>query len=283
MDWNSFFLTLAAILPAAILGIYVFKKDKAEKEPLTLLLQLFCLGAAVCLPAAYIEHFVIAGIDALFEPFVFVGNGTQSMEAGALFLYKIIYFFVGIAFVEEGLKWITMTRVTFKSRDFNSLFDGMIYAVFVSLGFAALENIFYVLSYGWGNALMRAILSVPGHMFFAVIMGYYYSWWHIREKARQWEEALREEGRILVRKPFSVRKSKAMSLLMPTLAHGIYNFCCSSDSVWYQITFYVFILFLYLHCFGRIRRMSRADAPSGAYARVLIKRKYPALSERGEA
>lgn len=282
MDWNSLFLTLAAILPAAILGIYVFKKDKAEKEPLALLLQLFCLGTAACLPAAYIERFMIDGIDAVFEVFVSMGNGAESMEPFTLFFYKIIYFFVGIALIEEGLKWIMMTRVTFKSHDFNSLFDGMIYAVFVSLGFAALENIFYVLRYGWGNALMRAILSVPGHMFFAVIMGYYYSWWHIREKARQWEEALREEGRILVRKPFSVRKSKAMSLLMPTLAHGIYNFCCSSDSVWYQIAFYVFILFLYLHCFGRIRRMSRADAPSGAYARELIKRKYPALSERGE-
>lgn len=280
MDWNTFFLIIAALLPAVILCIYVFKKDRAEKEPLPLLVQLFCLGAAACLPAAYAESFVIGGIDKLFSGVTFLENGVEMMEPGWLFLYKLFYFFIGVAVIEEGLKWIAMTLFTFRSHDYNSLFDGIIYAAMVSLGFAALENIFYVLQYGFGNAVMRAFLSVPGHMFFAVIMGYYYSWWHIREKARLWEAELMEKGLITKKKPFSVRKSRALSLLLPTVAHGIYNFCCSTDSVLYRIAFYVFIAFLYLHCFGRIRRMSRADAPSGAYARALLWRKYPEFAAK---
>ena len=280
MDWNTFFLVAAALLPAIILSAYVFKKDRAEKEPIGFLIQLFILGAAACLPAAYAESLVIGVIEKLFG-FIYDADSGTFLQHISLFLYKGVYYFVGIALIEEGLKWFVVKKVAFGSDDFNSLFDGVIYAVFVSLGFAAFENIFYVLEYGFRNALMRAFLSVPGHMFFAVIMGYYFSFWHIREKARELEETLEGEGLITIVKPISVQKKKVMSLLMPCLAHGMYNFCCSSDSLFYVVAFYIFVAFLYWHCFGKIRRMSRADGPSNAYAVALLRRKYPHLYEEG--
>ena len=120
-------------------------------------------------------------------------------EAPVSYLYVAVDMFIGVALVEEGFKWLTLVFFTKKSKEFNCLFDGMIYAIFVSLGFAALENILYVLNNGWVNAATRAILSVPGHMFFAVMMGYYYSRWNIFAKAREGEEWLAANGYIRIR------------------------------------------------------------------------------------
>ena len=77
--------------------------------------------------------------------------------------------FVGL--IEEGSKFFFLYRFTWKDKAFNYRFDGIVYAVFVSLGFAALENVFYVFNYGTGVALQRALLTIPGHMSFAVYMG----------------------------------------------------------------------------------------------------------------
>ena len=175
MTVNTILLVIAGLVPAVVLCFYVFSKDKVEKEPLPLLLKLLLLGAISCLPAAYLETAIISVIDGIFK------NLTMTPILDRI--YKAVYYFIGVALVEEGLKWLILYYVTKNNKEFNCIFDGMIYAIFVSLGFAAFENVLYVMEYGWINAVMRAILSVPGHMFFAVMMGWYYSLWHITELA----------------------------------------------------------------------------------------------------
>ncbi len=263
-DW---FLFAAALLPAIVLCVYIYRKDRVEKEPLGLLLKLFALGALSCYPAAYIEGVLIGGIDGVFADVSF-------------YLYNLVKYFVGVALVEEGSKWVILHLFTRKNEAFNSLFDGLIYAIFVSLGFAALENVLYVLEYGFGNAVMRAILSVPGHMFFAVLMGYYYSIRHITQKANALELQLKQAGVVDVRvKPISTKKQLFYSILMPTLAHGIYNYCCTIGTALATVAFYAFVIFMYIYCFGKIRKMSRMDAPDGDYAKAILMRKHPALAE----
>ena len=207
--------------------------------------------------------------------------GAEHILPEKLFIsYTFLKQFICIAFVEEGLKLFVLVWVTREHKEFNCLFDGLIYSVFVSLGFAALENVLYVLEYGFGNALLRAFLSVPGHMFFAVMMGYHYSMWHITDKARALETYYGSAGLITVgRSKFRSKCHVVLSLLTPMAAHCLYNASCTLQTSWSLLLFLGFVTYMYIACFGRIRKMSKADGPTISYADKMVCRAYPELLE----
>ncbi|MBQ4516963.1 MAG: PrsW family intramembrane metalloprotease [Clostridia bacterium] len=272
-------LVFAALLPAIILCIYVFKKDRVEKEPIGLLIRLLLFGVACCIPAALMEVTFSGVLDALFTDYIFIDSrGIEFISDDVFYLYHFLEYFVGVALIEEGCKWFVLLYATKRNKEFNSLFDGLIYAVFISIGFAAFENIFYVLENGWINAIMRGILSVPGHMFFAVLMGYHYSFWHIADKAGTIERQLKAEGIVQSRTEISGKRQMILSLLMPVLAHGLYDFCCTLDSGIGVLAFYAFIIVLYVYCFGKIKKMSASDAPQERFVLGMLLKKYPFLS-----
>lgn len=279
MTINNFLLMLAALLPAVVLCVYVFQKDRVEKEPLRLLMRLLLLGTLCCFPAAYVERFIFSILKWLFSGSIYTdAQGVEYIAKNIFYKYHFIKYFFGVALVEEGFKWLALLYATKHNEEFNSLFDGLIYAVFVSIGFAAYENVGYVLQYGWMNAVMRGVLAVPGHMFFAVLMGYHYSFWHVYEKAGVLEEQLKAEG--IVRSSTSIQGKGYMilSLLMPILAHGMYDFCCTLSSAIGVLVFYVFIAGLYIYCFRKIKAMSAADSSDDRYVAAILLRKYPFLS-----
>ena len=78
-----------------------------------------------------------------------------------------------MALIEEFSKYVIVRFWSQPRDDFNEPFDGIIYAVMVSMGFAAVENAFYVLDGGMSIALVRAFTAVPAHATFAIMMGYY--------------------------------------------------------------------------------------------------------------
>lgn len=280
MGTNDLLLVCAALFPAIALCIYVFKKDRVEKEPMGLLLSLAFLGCVICFPAAKVENFLFDLINKIFMPYAIEQEGINYLSGATFKIYNACKYFVGVALVEEGFKFLALFLLTRKNKNFNSLFDGLIYAVFVSLGFAALENVLYVMENGWFNALMRAVMSVPGHMFFAVLMGYYYSMWHMYEKAGRKERALKRDGLIAPNvKEFSGKMQLFLSLLIPILAHGLYDYCCTVGTWFATIALYAFVLFLYIYCFGRIKKMSRDDMMDNTYSNILVLRKYPHLHE----
>lgn len=285
MSLNEIFLTIAALVPAVIICLYVYHKDRAEKEPLMLLIGLLLGGVAICFPASVIEVILGEVIDVIFFNYgVYIDDSFYFYTNAAYYLYQGATNFIGVALVEEGLKWLVLIIVARNTRHFNSLFDGIIYAVFVSLGFAALENVLYVLEYGLINALVRGIMSVPGHAFFGVIMGYYYSFYHMTRKAHQKETRLKNSGVI---RPSAVEFSEnsylVLSILMPVAGHGFYDFCCSVDSWLATISLYVFVAFLYVYCIARIKDMSRFDVSDKNYATYLLYKKYPDLPQYFES
>ena len=148
---------LAAILPAVFLLRYIYKHDTVDKEPPGLLLSLILMGIVSALMSIVLE---MIGEKIL--------NDQVSQNDK---YYKIILAFAVVAVVEEGTKFLLMKLRTWKNPNFNYSFDGIVYAVSVSLGFAAFENIKYVMNFGLSVALPRAVLAVPGHMGFAVFMG----------------------------------------------------------------------------------------------------------------
>lgn len=271
-------LICAAVLPAIVLCVYVFKKDRAEKEPIGLLLALFFLGAVICYPCSQIESALYVLLDKIFMPFTVEYEGQAYLQGYTYNIYCACKNFLCVALIEEGMKFLVLYFVTRDNKNFNSLFDGLIYAVFVSLGFAAFENIFYVLSYGWANAAVRALTAVPGHMFFAVMMGYFYSFWHMYEKARR-QEAKLASARVINKSfiEFPVKQYLFFALAVPVLAHGLYDYCLDIRTVPSMIFYAALLVVLYTVCFKRIKKMSISDQGDRQFVAKLILKKYPLL------
>ena len=146
------------------------------------------------------------------------------------------------AAVEEGAKYFMLRRRTWSSPSFNCQYDGVVYAVFVSLGFALWENISYVMSYGFTTALIRALTAIPGHACFGVFMGVFYG---IAKKHDN-------KGDRISSKTFSV-----LSVAVPALLHGAYDFIATSDrGTWY---FVAFVALLFVASYILVMNMSKRD------------------------
>ena len=130
-------------------------------------------------------------------------------------LYQIILYFVIVAIAEESSKYFFLKKRTWNNPEFNCQYDGVVYAVFVSLGFALWENINYVLSYGFSTAIVRAITAIPGHACFGVFMGVFYGL------------ARKQHNR---GKMFSSKIFRIFSIVLPVLLHGSYDFIASMEN-----------------------------------------------------
>ena len=224
-------LTFLAILPGVALLIYVYHLDKIEKEPFGLLLKLFIFGCIVVVPVAIVEVVLI--------------NITAALISTNSILYLAIENFLCVALIEEGFKYLALRLGSWKNKAFNYRFDGIVYAVCVSMGFAIVENILYVRDGGLSTAILRALMSVPGHCIFAVFMGYYYGLAKLQSKMGNPAKA----GTLF------------KAILIPTLLHGAYDFMASCDSSLMSWLFLAFIVGLEIIAFIRIRKFSKEDMP----------------------
>jgi len=206
---------ILAVLPVIVLAAYIYKKDKYEKEPLGMLAYAFFLGIL----AIPLDLLVVGMINAIIP--------------GSTVFYSA-FFEAGIP--EEFCKWALFMLIIWRNKNFNEFFDGIVYATFISLGFACIENIMYVFnteSFGMAfrTGIMRALLSVPGHFLFAVIMGYFLGLAKFRPEKR---------GKYL-----------RLSLICPMLAHGIFDYLLMLSDAFTEenvawIGSLLFIIFIYL-------------------------------------
>lgn len=217
-----------AVLPSIVLGWIIWKNDKVEKEPFWLLVGLFFSG---------IGSVIVTLIMSFFVYLLPMCNPQAADNLIELFFGV----FIGIALVEEFSKWIFVVLITWKNREFTHLYDAVVYAVFVSLGFATLENILYVFQGDLSTAIMRAILAVPLHTFCGVFMGYFYG--------------MAKQSEINGRKDL-VTKNMWLSLLVPVFIHGFYDYCIYTQSSLFTMIFYVFVVLIYIFAFRRIIKLS---------------------------
>ena len=192
-------IIIAALFPAILLWVYVWQQDK-RKEPTYWLVKAVSYGIAIAFPVSLLEY----AINAVF----FGANGGPTTLFGTTF----DAFFVA-AIPEESFKLLALWLILRKNPFYDEHFDGIVYAVSIGLGFAAIENILYLFDNieNWRSvALTRAFLAVPGHYAFAVLMGFYYSMYHFVDRSPR--------TRILI-------------LLVPVLAHGIYDALALSGMV----------------------------------------------------
>ena len=229
-------LMALAILPGLLLIIYVYTKDKVEKEPIGVILKLVVFGAISCFLAGYVNTFRAASIP--YQP------GTLE--------YALNISFLVAAVDEEILKFLALRLGSWNTRAFNYRFDGVVYGLSAAVGFAVLENITYVAQYGFSTAIVRAFTAVPLHAFCGVFMGVFYSY--------------SKKSSILGRKADTIVYT-VLSLLVPMLIHGTYDtFAFLGESG----TFYLlaFVVLLYTGAIITIRKLSAADYRAGFYPRA---------------
>lgn len=177
-----------ALAPGAAIMLYIYLKDKHEREPLSLLITSFLYGTLSTLLTLCISLPVNAFIALKDDDLV-----HQFYDA-----------FFKVALIEEFSKFVFVRFILFRNKNFNEPFDGIVYAVMVSMGFATFENILYVFEYGFETGLLRMFTAVPAHATFGVMMGYYLG----KAKfihARMWYFG-------------------ALALLTPTFFHGAYDY-----------------------------------------------------------
>lgn len=182
-------LLLLSVAPVMIIIIYIYLKDKFEKEPIGFLLKNFLLGA-----------FVSVLITVLLS---FIANAIFPLTDEKSILQQFIKAFFVVALVEEFSKYIIVKYYAQKNKEFNEPFDGIVYAVFISMGFATLENILYVFQFGVSTGITRAFTAVPAHATFGILMGYFMG------KAKFSNNRL---------------KYNLFGLLTATIFHGAYDF-----------------------------------------------------------
>ena len=162
MDSHKIILWTVALLPVLVLALFVYYKDKFGKEPVWMLVKAFFGG--------FLAVFLAIPLESFLSGFTPGASPIQGVYTG----------FVVAGFSEELVKLLVLMLFVWRSRHFDEYFDGIVYAVYVGLGFACLENVGYVFQSGLFQeslvtGVTRALLSVPAHFLFAVAMGYYLS------------------------------------------------------------------------------------------------------------
>ncbi len=213
---------LSAIAPVIIIALYIYFRDKYEKEPLLLLAKALALGMLTVIPILFVERFLMGVMPPLGK------IGSAAYQA-----------FLVAGTSEEVFKFLALYLLIWKSPSFNEQFDGIVYAVFVSLGFAAVENVMYVMDGGLEVAAVRAITAVPAHAIFGITMGYFFG------IARRYKE---------LRKGYMQR-----ALWVPILLHGIYDFILMVGIPWLLALFIPYVIYLYISGGKKLKILSEAS------------------------
>lgn len=212
-------LLVLSLAPVIIIAAYIYFRDKYEKEPFRLLLFALIAGGLTVIPILFLEGFLDKFTNS------FPGLLSAAWKA-----------FVVAAFSEELFKYIALYLLIWKSPEFNEKFDGIVYATYISLGFAAVENILYVMEGGIGTGIMRALTAIPAHAIFGVTMGFYFGLAKFYLKQRT--------------------ELKWKALAFPILLHGIYDFILFTGVAWLMIVFFGFVIYLYISGLKRIKELS---------------------------
>ena len=183
-----------------------------------MLIKALVAGGLITIPTVFIEMFL-----ATFSPEPKLSQAAYTA-------------FVVAGFTEETLKYLAFILIIWSSKHFNEKFDGIVYAVFISLGFAGIENIIYVSEGNASLGILRALTAVPAHALFGVTMGYYFG----------------------LARFFPERRSLYLiyALAIPIALHGFYDFCLMSEHYFFLFLFLPFVVYLWVTGFRKMKYLS---------------------------
>lgn len=207
----------AGIAPGLALLSYFYLKDQYESEPFSMVFKTFMSGALLVFPIMFIQHV---------------------METEHLIDSSMISAFLTSGLLEEFFKWFILFYTVYQHVNFDEPYDGIVYGVSISLGFATVENILYLFALGIEHAIGRALLPVSSHALFGVIMGYYIG-------KVKFSATLRKKWLIL-------------SLFVPFLLHGTYDYILITFKYWpyLMVPFMIFLWWLGMRKVKKARMLS---------------------------
>lgn len=190
-------LLALAVAPGFAICLFIYFKDKYNREPLGVLILSFFLGILSIIPAIIIQLALTKPVERI------MGQGI---------MYTAVFSYLIVALSEEGSKFLALRYGPYRRRWFDDPFDGIVYAVVVSMGFATLENIMYVTNHGIGTGILRMFLSVPAHATFGVLMGYHLG--------------------LAKFIPAQKKKYMFLAIFWPVLFHGTFDFFLFVGNTW---------------------------------------------------
>ena len=221
-------LLFISLAPVVIIVFYIYRRDKYEKEPLSILFKALMAGILIVLPVGLIEKLL-----------TIPSYNLEGMSSAA---YTA---FIVAGMTEEGMKFLAFYFFFWNNRNFNEKFDGIVYSVYIALGFAAIENLLYVFTGGYGVGIIRAITAVPAHALFGIVMGYYFGL--AKFNARM--------------KPVFL----LFAFLLPFLFHGLYNFLLMGNSPVLLSAFIPLFIYFWMSGFRKMSVLSDASAFKDTY------------------
>lgn len=227
MNYLSFIM---AIVPIIIIGFYFYKKDD-KKEPNYMVVKLFLSG--------FISA-ILTIIISLVQLFIFPDfTNYENLNLVGIFIYSFIF----ISLVEELSKWLMIHKLAYNHKEFDQIYDIILYSVFVGLGFALLENFIYVFTNdnSLKIAIFRGFTSIPAHASFQVFMGYFLGQKKLYEKLN----------------PKLAKKYHYLSIIIPVLLHGIYDFLLLANYIPFLLIFFIFIIIMFIFTIKNSNRYSK--------------------------
>ncbi|MGM9927705.1 MAG: glutamic-type intramembrane protease PrsW [Bacillus sp. (in: firmicutes)] len=211
----------AGIAPGLALLSYFYLKDQYGVEPVSVVFKTFLMGAFLVFPLMFFQYVI---------------------QTEGLIENDLIYSFFVIGLMEEFFKWFVIMFMVYHHVSFDEPYDGVVYSSAVSLGFASLENILYLIANGVEFAIGRAFLPVSSHALFGVIMGYYFG-----------------KGK------FSKQKKRYylfLAFFIPFILHGIYDYILivATDLLYVIVPFMIFLWWFGLKKVKKARTLSDIHA-----------------------
>ncbi len=256
----NFLLFILAVLPPVALCLIIKILGKGVKYPASVLIMLFFGGFACSLPVIGLNTFTDIFWSLIYRRPTYAFFATD-------------FFFCALN--EEALKMLVFWFITKDRIDFERMYDGIIYCVFASLGFATIENITYVLNLGLQTGIVRAVLPVPFHMFFAVIMGYNFSMWKFTNQTNAFLRVFKKNGVFPAStKPLNAKKYLVFSMVLPVLTHWLYNFSLIFEE---NAVSLAWIIFIYIYCIVKIIIIAKKNKDFVLNSREYLISKRPEL------
>ncbi len=223
-----------SIIPTIIIAIFIYKLDK-HKEPLKLLIELFIGGIL----STFIVLLLTISLRLIYPNITIINNSISSIRL-------FINIFITIGIIEEFSKWIITYKISYNHKEFDEIFDIIVYSIFVSLGFATLENILYVVDSETValTAIIRGFLSIPAHTALGIIMGSFLGLAKISEINKNY---------------YGKKQYLLYSIIIPIELHTIFDFCAISTNKYVSAFFYIYIVILFIFAIIIVRQFTKKN------------------------
>ena len=245
--------------------VFIYIRDRREKEPVWLLVTLFSLSSLVYYPVHLFGNNVVNPlISRMFSGSYTMDplNGIQWESSGAMILHAYLCALIGVGLLEELACWLVLYLLTSRNRNFNCTWDGVVYSVCVAMGASFSKSCLFALTLGGDQFIIRYLRSLPWDLALGILMGTLYTYWFTEKRADAIENSLLKK-RILKKNILHYPVfSLAVSILFPIIMRASQNVALEQSGLLkadFETAMIIISVALFIICFVSIIIMSRRD------------------------